>query len=479
MMTTWYERLIRRVWPIGQAVVNAGESVYGIDPERSAPLEYGHYVSTNTAVYACANLRAKNLSKLPLKIYKRAANGDRVEVQAGRLYDLLHSVNPHWTFRRLLRMSELSLTAYGQCFWILENGVAAPVTTVPPREIWWANPTRMRVVPHPDNYVAGFVYDDGLVKIPFDAREVIWLRYDNPTDEYNGLSPIASARAAIETSHGAITSNRAVFTNGMQLSGVIGPADKTQNLSREQAESLAMMLERRFKGADKAHRVAVLTQPVAFTSMSLTPKDVEFLGMMKWSQREVCTVFGVPPELIGDHEHATYSNIESAMKSLWTETLIPEAAMIADELTEQLVPLFGREADEVEFDLSDVETLQEDRTEIIEQVVKLVGVGVPLNRALQELAPRFLPPEGAGYAWGDAAWLNTTQLQPVTADTMADLLAPPPPPPTTPPPPALPAPVAAPDEDGDALGAGRDGPTVRAAKLYVRGGPPGKARRRP
>jgi hypothetical protein len=56
----------------------------------------------------------------------------------------------------------------------------------------------------------------------------------------------------------------------------------------------------------------------------------------------------------------------------------------------------------------------------------LVGVGVPLNRALQELAPRFLPPGKAGYAWGDAAWLPAT-LVPIT-----DGVAPLPPVATTP-----------------------------------------------
>ena len=52
---------------------------------------------------------------------------------------------------------------------------------------------------------------------------------------------------------------------------------------------------------------------------------------------------------------------------------------------------------------------------------------MPLNRALQELAPRFLPPGKTGYAWGDAAWLNTTVFSPVTEETMAGLAKAPPP----------------------------------------------------
>jgi HK97 family phage portal protein len=423
----WLQRAAAKAFRLGPAMAGF-EASFGTDPERWSPEAYGRYVATSAPVHACVTIRARNLARLRLRVYKRAPNGERVEVTSGRLYDLMRSVNPHWTFRRLLRMTEMSLCLYGQAFWVLEGGSSTPTgRRTPPREIWWADPSKMRVVPDPDKWIAGFEYDDGASgRVAFPVEDVIWFRLDNPVDQYAGLSPLAAARLAVDTAAGAMRSNRQIFDNGLQLAGIVGPADKTQSLTREQAEGLSQMLERRFKGADKAHRMAVLTQPVSFTSLSLTPKDAEFLGLMKWQLREVATVYGVPPELIGDHEHATYSNVEQAAKALWTDTLIPQATMIADELTEQLVRLFPDEADEVEFDLSDIETLQEDRTEIIEQATKLVGIGVPLNRVLQEIAPRFLPPDGTGYAWGDVAWMPATM---VPVDGQA--AAPPPPPAVT------------------------------------------------
>ena len=447
---------IAKAFSLGPAVVQPWETSFGHGQDHVGALgavDSGKYAATNTAVYACTTLRAKNLAKLRLRLYRRAANGDRVEVTTGRLYDLLKSVNPHWTFRRLLRMTEMALATYGQAFWVLETGTNRTATQTPPREIWWANPMHMRVLPDPVRYVAGYVYEHNGARIAFAPEDVVWLRYDNPVDEYSGLSPISAARMAIDTAYGAMRSNKAIFEGGMQLSGVLGPADKRQALTREQTEMLAAMLERRFRGADKAHRLAVLTQPVAFTALNLTPKDAEFLGLMRWGMREVCTAFGVPPELIGDHEHATYSNIQQAARALWTDTLIPEATFLADEITEQLVPLFKGEADEVEFDTSEIETLQEDRGALIDQITKLVAVGVPLNRTLQELAPQFLPPGERGYAWGDAAWLPTNTLSPVTAASYAGMVAPPKPTPATPPqlpapdmalPPAEPTPVGVP-----------------------------------
>jgi HK97 family phage portal protein len=405
---------IAKAFRLGPASVDGFETTFGHDQTRYAPEKYGDYAATNAAVYACSNIRAKNLAKLRLRIYKRTASGERVEVTSGRLFDLMRSVNGFWTFRRLIRMTEMSLCAYGQAFWILENGVAGRTAAqVAPKELWWANPANVKVVPDPVGYIKGYLYEDQGNTLAFDPADVIWLKYDNPVDEFAGLSPIASARLAIDTAAGAMRSNRQIFDSGMMLSGVIGPADKTSSLTREQAEQLSQMLERRFKGADKAHRTAVLTQPISFTPLNLTPKDAEFMSIMNWGVREVCTVYGVAPQLIGDQTHSTYSNYEQAAKALWTDTLLPEARFLADEVTEQLVPLFGTEADEVEFDTSDIETLQEDRAEVIDQITKLVGIGVPLNRALQELAPRFLPPGETGYAWGDTAWLPAT-LVPVS-----------------------------------------------------------------
>lgn len=409
------QRAISKAFRIGPTAVSPWEAQWGREgaipfSTAYAELEPSELVQVSSPVYACATLRSKNLAKLPLRAYRRGVRGDRVEVTSGPLIDLLGSVNPHWTFRRLLRMTEMSLCVYGQAFWVLEGGKPGK----PPNEIWWANPTRMRVQPHPERYIGGFVYDDSTgAPVHFPPEDVIWIKYDNPADEWSGLSPLAAARMGIETSLGAQRSNRSIFANGMQLTGILGPVDKNAGLTREQAEQLSQLLERRFRGPDKAHRIAVMTQPVGFTQLALTPKDAEFLGLMAWGMRDVAMVMGVPPELIGDHEHATYSNIDAAMKSLWTDTLIPEATLIADELTEQLVPRFGPEVTEVEFDFSDIETLQEDRSELITQVTQLVGVGVPLNKVLQELAPRFLPSGKAGYPWGDVAWLSGG-LQPIS-----------------------------------------------------------------
>ena len=385
--------LISKAFRLGPAVVEPADVAFGTDPERWSPEVYGNYIATSSAVYACVNLRARNLASLPLTIER-----DGQTVTDGPLFDLLRTVNPHWTPNRLWQMTCMALDLWGEAYWVLERG---PDGEGVPREIWWARPDRMRLVPDETDYLAGWIYEWNNERLGFKPGEVIWFRNPNPLDEFEGLSPIAATRLALDTGHAALRSNHNVFSNGVQLAGVVTPADKDQTWQRDQVEALRDMLERRFRGVDKAHRLAVLGQAATFTPMSISPRDAQFIELMKWTRTDACMVYGVPPELIGDQEGASYNNVREAHKGFWTDTLIPLADMLAGELTEQLLPMFEGQAERVSFDLTGVMALQSDMKETAEQAKVWASIGVPLNAILRELAPQFLN-DGEGWEWGDS-----------------------------------------------------------------------------
>lgn len=391
----WQQRVQTwlKAFRLGRAVIEPADIAYGTDPARWSPEAYGNYLAISSAVYACCNIRARNLASLPLEFFK-----DGEHVQAGQLVDLLATVNPHWTPNRLWQMTAMSLDLWGEAYWVLERGQDGQGV---PREIWWARPDRMRLIPDYDNYIGGWIYEWNNQRLAFTPGEVIWFRYPNPLDEFEGLSPIAATRLALDTGHAALRSNHNIFTNGVQLAGVVTPADKDQTWQRDQVESLRDMLERRFKGVDKAHRLAVLGQAATFTPMGISPKDAQFIELMRWTRSDACMVYGVPPELIGDQEGATYNNVTQAHRAFWTDTLIPLANMLAGELTEQLLPMFGQQADTAAFNFAGVTALQSDMKEQAEQAKIWASIGVPLNAILAELAPQFLN-EGEGWPWGDA-----------------------------------------------------------------------------
>ena len=395
-----------RAFVPGPGVVDPALMTFGTDPDVFSPEAYAEYLATSNGVYACAKLRATLLASLPLKHYRIGTDGARVEVTGGRLFELTQKVNKFWTFSRLIEMTELSLSVWGTCYWFLERG---PNGRGVPSEIWWARPDKVRVVPHPTEYVSHFLYEpsNGGAPIRFERDEVIWMRYPNPIDEYSGLSPLAAARIAADVSSAAMKSNRNLFAQGIQMGGLVMPTGGTP-LTEDQAKQLEESLTRRFRGVDKAHRWGVMRIETKFQPMSLSPKDAEFLGAMKTSLEDIARAYGVPQDLVGGQR--TYENVQAAMKILWQHTIVPEARFIATELTEQLLPMFSGVdgADICEFDLSDVDVLKEDQMLAWTIAKEQLAAGVlTINRYLEEKGEEPV-------AWGDV-WWAAAGLQPVAS----------------------------------------------------------------
>jgi len=400
----WLEA-VRKAFRLGPAVVSPyGDTASFIESgwqRDSIPKEKWQELSV--AVYSCTRLRAQTLASVPLKVYQRDADGNLQEQKAGPLVDLLRTVNRHWTPNRLWQMTEASMCTWGEAFWVLEG--MGDQLRQRPTEIWWARSDRMRVVPDRDGYIKGYEYHDHNTRLLFKPEEVIWFRYPNPGDEFRGLSPLEAARLSVETSVDAMVANRTIFSNGMQPGGIISPSDSSISLTREEREMIEAQLSRRLAGADRRHKIMVFSHQMNLQTPTLSPKDAEFMALMGWTLNDVCRVFQVPPTKVQDFTKATYSNVEQADKAFWTDCIGPELSMFASELTEQLARLFGDDL-VIQFDLSQVKALQEDQTEITDQMVKLAGMGVPLNRLLQVYRPDLLPEGDTGYSWGDQplAW---------------------------------------------------------------------------
>ena len=56
----------------------------GVGGDTKGAAKLGDFLKHSGPVYACANLRARNLGGLPVKLYKRDQKGQRVEVTNGR-----------------------------------------------------------------------------------------------------------------------------------------------------------------------------------------------------------------------------------------------------------------------------------------------------------------------------------------------------------------------------------------------------------
>lgn len=388
-------RILRN--PVADDLALISDRTTGHDPWPYSPPDGDKFlerIATSDDVYSAINLRARLVSGLTLKVY-RGTGSSRKEVTTGPAYDLLRHVNPFWTPRRLYRMDEWAMGLWGETFWAIEkdqNGI--------PAEIWWLKPSRVRVVPDAENYIRGFLYfpSNGGPAIPFMPDEVIWYRYPNPWDEFSPLSPLMAAQLAAQTSAAMMSSNKSLFSKGLQIGGFVIPPSEVKSFTPEQANDVERFLETRFRGPENAHRWAVLRFEAQFKSAEITPKDAEFSNGLNITMRRICNVYGIPSPLLNDLEHATLANAEVFHSILWSDGLVPDVELRAEEITEQLLPMFPGRPLHAEFDLTKVPALQESATSVWDrQRQQIESGGLTINEWRESIG---LPP----VKWGDSWW---------------------------------------------------------------------------
>ena len=81
--------------------------------------------------------------------------------------------------------------------------------------------------------------------------------------------------------------------------------------------------ERRLTGVHNARRPLLLQEGMKWTSISVTPEDAELLAARKFSVEQIARLFRVPPPVIGDLEHGTYSNVTELGRWFHQHTIAP------------------------------------------------------------------------------------------------------------------------------------------------------------
>ena len=338
-----------------------------------APSHYAAYFATSAPVYSAVRLRADAVARPPLRVYRQVvAAGEWHREWVGPEHPaqrLLDRVNPHWTGGDLWRATETYLNLWGVAYWSVErDDLGMPV------ELWPLRPDRVRLVPDENEYIRGYLYTGHSgEQVAYAADEVVRLRYFNPLDEYAGLSPIAPVRQTLDMGRDALLSNK----SGLANDGSPGVVIHTEHHSDDgEVERLLDEWESRFSGPLNRLRPVVLSAGMKASQIGFSPKDMEYLGALRWTVEDVARVFNVPKPLLHDLERATYSNIETARRMFWETCVVPELRFFEEKLTANLLPMFGDNSLMAEFDTSSIEASRESESERAKRIQIYVSEGI-------------------------------------------------------------------------------------------------------
>jgi HK97 family phage portal protein len=184
-----------------------------------------------------------------------------------------------------------------------------------------------------------YIYHAYTNEVPGDQNKDLYFRRDEifhvPGLGFNGLvgfSPIAMMKNALGTTLAVEKYGSAFFRNGAQPSGVLEHPGVLKN-----PEKIRENWSDTYGGTNNAHKVAVLEEGMTYKPISLPPEDSQFLSVRQFSVEEICRIFRVPPHMVQDLDHATFSNIEHQSIDFVVHTLTPWLVRIEQAIEKDLL----------------------------------------------------------------------------------------------------------------------------------------------
>ncbi len=210
---------------------------------------------------------------------------------------------------------------------------------------------------------------------------IVHIKGFHPLDDHYGLGCLGAAAGAVAIHNAAAKWNKALLDNAARPSGALvhDPGDGS-TLSPDQFDRLRAEMEAGFAGATNAGRPMLLEGGLKWQAMSLTPADMDFVGLKAAAAREIALAFGVPPMLLGLPGDNTYANYREANRALWRQAILPLAGSVLASLEQALR---GWDAGvSLAVDLDRVAALAEDRERLWAQVSAAAFLSDPEKRAM-------------------------------------------------------------------------------------------------
>lgn len=316
----------------------------GTDRTRTAALEaYGGIGTLFGIVHRTSNAT----SQVNWHLYRKAKSGkpeDRVEVTSHAALDLWNKPNPFMTQQEFVEAAQQHIDLAGESPWVVYYDKRAKNL---PLELWPVRPDRMEPDPDPKKFLTGWNYiDPDGGRIPLGLKEVIHLRMPDPVDPIRGFGPVQSILVDLDSARYTSEWNRNFFRNSAEPGGII-QVDK--RLSDDEFDEMSMRWNQQHRGVANAHRVALIEQG-KWINRTFTMRDMQFAELRGVGRDAIMEAFGFPKPMLGITDDVNRAVAEAGEYIFAAWLVVPRLARIKGALNNDLLPLFGDTARDLEFD---------------------------------------------------------------------------------------------------------------------------------
>ena len=361
------------------------------------------------------------------------------ELEDHPILRLIARPNRHMTGRELWQSHATNYKLDGESFWFLANEQGLPVRVdeasqqlleMPAQII----PVRGELVEHrvgKSGWPVAFRYSvkRGGESLTWPEAAVIQFRDYDPYNLVRGLGDVRAVMREVDLYFQAFRYMDGAVRNNGDPGGFLIFEEKLgiDELERRQAAA-----EDEFGNAENARRIKVLDRGAKFMPNPVKPSDMAYENLSAWLRDSILSALGVPGPVVGIYDAATYNNVQTAHREMWTgpNGILSLAEMTADVIEYKLLPRLERLLPGVSelvpvFDSGQVEVLQDDVSDKLKLASEIAaqGVGITANEMLNRLGVEVDP-----FEEGDRKWIGTgltelgSETPEDTAERMADIL---------------------------------------------------------
>jgi len=267
------------------------------------------------AVYACVSLIASDIGKLPINVTK-SQNGIWAKTDS-QLDSLLRQPNSYQNRAQFFSAWIVSKMLHGNAYVFKVRDAYGRVIGLK-----LLDPQKVKILVSEDDSVfyqinggTALQRNGDVLTIP--AREMIHDRGICLNHPLIGVSPITAAALAAGQGIAIQQASSKFFANGSKPSGVLTAPG---TITDEVALRLKAHWDAKYSG-ENAGKTAVLGDGLHFESMSMTAVDSQLLEQLQFTDKQVCTAFGVPAWKIGIGEMPTYNGSEAGQLHYYQTTI--------------------------------------------------------------------------------------------------------------------------------------------------------------
>jgi HK97 family phage portal protein len=324
-----------------------GHEAYDTDPLRKTADTLKTYSGW---VFAAVSTISTDVRSSDWAIFEKSGpvREDWKRLDDSRIPPVLVRPNASQTWGDLIELTQVHMDLAGKAFWSL---ITAPGSS---------NVVGIQVL-NPD-WVTGYTLDESKtrqvawrVEIPgaprrnIPAEDVMFFRYPDPVNPFDGMSPVRAVALSYDMDTYARAYGASHLRNHAQPTGIL---TTESDLTREQAASLAEAWKDTHLGQDS---IQVLGKGANYQPLSAMLRDLEFLSLARVSRDQILAAYHVPASRLGLIEDSSRANGEESDRVYASLCLGPRLRRYEEPITLRLLPRLGFDPSRFSFEFDSVD----------------------------------------------------------------------------------------------------------------------------